>query len=373
MSIFHLVLVLSTFFLCSCGSQESLVSSGSNDSHHTPGTGPEQPSSPPELNVYRSAALIWGDLENYQAEFKLNGDAEHFVDSVRFSQTQMSFNGVIKSNTQSRDIVLVVDVSGSTQDSDPTRKNDGKCARYDAVKSVINLAKAQSDARFAVVTFDSNVVRRTPGFFPDLEQMFIGELPENILCRHGLATNYKSALESAADIFTSYAIADHLKELYFLTDGAPTYVSGNSAYSCNFEVFCSGIPQAQGLKAQGVVLGTVMLGGTQSGSDYLRDYIASSGPDNLKLHVQAENSSQLVEKLTKLAADNLVGGRIYYRDIGSSMWMNMDMLPITQTGVFQSSPIIFDSNHFPSGLEVQIRYTTSRGFNHAAYAFLRWQ
>lgn len=388
MRISQWLILSAVFLLSSCISQETIGTSGDQSVAQNPSpSGPAptqpvttttttvvQPGPPPSSSVFHSAALVWGDPQRYQADLKLTGDVNYVMDPSRFSQTALTFNGIVKSNSQPRDIVLVVDVSGSTQDSDPTRKEDGKCARYEAVRSVINLAKAQSNARFAVITFDTHVVRSSRAFYSSLEDMFPGESPKTILCQHGESTNYTEALEAARETFINDSINGHLKELYFVSDGLPRYVSGSYGYECSYyQDFCSGIPQAQALKNSGVILGTVMLGNDSNGSAYLRDYIAGMGPDNQKLHVQANDASQLVEKLSQLAADNLVSGRIYYRDMGTTLWRSMDMVPITQAGEFRSFPILFDSNLFPNGMEVQIRYSTSRGFSHSGFATIRWQ
>jgi len=324
-------------------------------------------------------SVFWGANDPSSAQLKLSGDTHHAVESAKFNKTKLSLGGMIKTNPRPRDILFLVDVSGSMQFGQPNTLPgsdpliNGSCGRLRAVQTAIQATKAQGISRFAVVTFNRVVVRSSGGYFSSLEEMFPNSVLTDIFCAGIDGTNYTNALREAITVLNQ-SPASHLKELYFLTDGEPMDIFPDSHTRCDFRyTYCNGANEANFIKnSMGALLGTLMLGENPTGNMYLENHIAGVGPSGELLHINASNSVELVESLSVLSRDNITEGAIAYRGMHQNTWSYMNMLPMVSQGKFKSHEIEFDSTLFPQGIEVRLYYNTERGHTHTGFASITW-
>jgi len=356
--------------LISCNTQESLISSGA-----------ENPELPITKSFVNTVSVFWGTQDPSNAELKLAGDKNHVLDRSKFNRTVLTLGGVVKTSPITRDIVFVVDVSGSMgthnvnnstlPGSDPLI--NGSCNRLNAVRAAINSTKAQGPSRFSLITFNRNKVRSSGGFFSSLEQMFPSENLANILCAALDGTNYTNALNEAISLL-ELSPPTHLREVYFLTDGEPMDIFPGTNNHCNYQhPFCNGRAQAITLReTMDATLGTLMLGNNSAGNLYLQNNIAGLDAHNSPLHVQAANSLDLINSLFSLSRDNLVRGTISVRAKNTQAWSEFDMLLISLNGQFKTEGFAFDSALYPEGIEMSVEYETERGHCHTGFASITW-
>ena len=356
--------------LISCNTKESLISSGA-----------ENPELPITKSFVNTVSVFWGTEDPSNAELKLAGDQNHILDRSKFNRTGLTLGGVVKTNPITRDIVFVVDVSGSMgphtvngirkPGSDPLA--NGNCYRLRAVKAAIDSTKAQGPSRFSVITFNNGVLRSPRGFFSSLEHMFPNEDLTSIFCAAIGGTNYTNALSEAISVI-ELSPSTHLREVYFLTDGEPMDIFPGTDNHCNYQhPFCNGRAQAITLReTMGATLGTLMLGNNSTGNLYLQNNIAGRDAHNSPLHVQAANSLDLINSLFSLSRDNLVQGTILVRAKNTQTWSGFNMLSITANGQFKTESFAFDSSLYPEGIEMSVEYETERGHYHTGFASITW-
>ena len=117
-----------------------------------------------------------------------------------------------------RQVMFVVDLSGSMQSSDPIV--EGRCERFHALRfSISQLAQSPNSDRFiqvGVIGFETaiQVLHQMQSPKKVLETMQASEV-----CAYGGDTNYQDALDTAFQMLTPY---QGKKDLYLISDGFPT-------------------------------------------------------------------------------------------------------------------------------------------------------
>lgn len=280
----------------------------------------------------------------------ISGDGEHKFKSTSFSQTPLTFSGkVCPPVTYPRDIVFVIDVSGSmggNGGNDP--KTNNSCGRLRAVESIINeITNRGSAAQFAIVTFSSGVTARSSAMFSERASLFAditrGGPLANTLCAASGNTSYGAGL-GAAEAILQGSRPGAIKEVYFVSDGEPTDSGGPAI--------------AQRMKAPGVLvegksipvtIATVMLG---NADDTKLKPIASSE----SLHVGAVQAGDLATVLSQLAANDIIDGTMRYRPIGTDAWEEISLKDQLRDYVFSVPSLKLDISTAPNGLEVVFEY-----------------
>ncbi|MBF0442114.1 MAG: VWA domain-containing protein, partial [Oligoflexales bacterium] len=258
------------------------------------------------------------------------GEGEHRITSNPVGEkVPLGFYGSVCQNEKLlRDIVFVVDVSGSMGSSgnfsDP-RRGDGGCGRLDAVKAIMEKYEAMGNFQFALTTFATETAFEGSAFYPNQGELFSASMKQaskrsigDILCASTTGTNYNTAFESAKRVLQK-GRDNATKEIYFISDGAPD--------PSNLD----GISIAAALKKNGITLNTksipvtiatIMLKGNDT---LLRNSIASKKPDGTPLHAFVSDSAGLVEALHGLTFYEVTKAEIEY-SIGGAPPVKVDVL-----------------------------------------------
>lgn len=265
-----------------------------------------------------------------------------------------------------RDIVLVIDTSGSMDHNDTMR--GGSCGRLAALRKVMTSIPA-GVGNFSIVTFNSDEDSSSTGLFASEAELFADIAPNGdiggVVCGAEGDTNYDAGLQRAGALL-SMGRADATKEIYFISDGEPTHQR-------------HGIQVASALKTKGVsingkkirvTIATVMLRGVDS---VLRDFIASRDARGRPLHAFVGNTSLLTQALNDLTSNIIAGVELKYRPIGSTQWTRLDVSQYLQGFNFKLPSVSIDMERdTPNGLEVLFEYWDSRDNRYSSEGQLVW-
>jgi hypothetical protein len=381
-------LVVTAFLaLTACGAETDFAGSNGKrggedavvkDDSEAPGT--ETPAEPPIENPIPTdtpyAALTWfwecdstpggAPTAKNDEEVVLKGTGPHAFYPGQLKGTPITFSGKLcQPAAVPRDILFVIDVSGSMQDNDPRIGNS--CGRLAAIQQVI-ASLVGTDARYGLVAFSSTAVN-SPSYYQTEAELFTAMgAPINsadVACAFISGTNYDAAL-SSAQLLLPQGRAGATKEIYFVSDGQPDFGS-------------EGIARASTMKATGVTIGadtmpltiaTIMLGGTDT---VLENSIASRDSGGKALHAYVAQTGDLAQVLTGLTANSIEGGDLSYRAIGSSNWTKLDLMSHLQGFDFTLPSISIDSDGAPEGLEVKYEYFDKRGNRFESGGKLVWK
>ena len=305
----------------------------------------------------------------------ISGSGDHTFKSTSFDKTPLTFSGkVCPPVTYPRDIVFVIDVSGSMVDGFRRVGNDtmvaNSCGRLKAVEAIVNDITARGgDSRFGIVTFSTGVVAKSSTMFSDRVNLFAdiakGGNIEDTLCAGISDTSYGEGL-GAAEAILSGSRPGAVKEVYFVSDGVPT--DGTA-----------GATVAERLKNQGVViegknipvtLATAMLG---PGDDtILKTQIASVDSNGAPMHVGSVQAAQLASTLSKLAENQITEGKMQYRPIGTDPWQEISLTQSLKDYSFSVPSITLDKSVAPKGLEVTFEYRDKKKNVYSSQGRILW-
>lgn len=307
----------------------------------------------------------------------LDGSGAHELSPGRFADVPMTLRSQVCPMDQSRDIVFIVDISASMYQGD--KGNDvptnGTCNRLEAVKKVITLAGGAAGGKFAVVTFNADVVYTSPAFGNTLDEALGGNNPASVLCAGVLGTNYKAPLARAQTLFQT-ARTGSSREIYIVSDGLPEF---ETTVDGRFDTRVNGKAEAKSLRDSGALIATVMLGDYAPGSDYMKSFISSSikladGQDFI-MHSSVSNTTDLtnvLNTLSTMAVNDVVLGELRYRAIGAATWIVVDLMPYRRNNEFLLPPLTLNQTNTPQGFEFTIRYQERRNAVHETAGRFIW-
>ena len=267
-----------------------------------------------------------------------------------------------------RDIVFVIDISGSMNTNDRLRA-DGTCGRYDSVMAVVNSIAAGTSVQYSGVTFNSATAQQSTAFVSNAALMFGSQNLASVVCATGGNTNYSAPLSSSLNLLQT-ARADASQEVYFVTDGRPEDGSGNGVVNSAI----NGVAQATSIKARGATIATIMLGADAIGNTHLKDSIASNtGTGDAKMHENVTETSKLANSLRDLAANDVKSGEIMYRAVGAVDWKKFDMTKhrVGDSFALPSFPLVLAE--VPEGVEVKFTYEDRRGKSFSGQGTLNFE
>lgn len=287
----------------------------------------------------------------FKSNVVIQGGGKHKFFASSFSKTPLIFSGkVCPPSTYPRDIVFVIDVSGSMAGwggNDP--KVNNSCGRLRAVQAIIDgIGSAGGDAQFAIVTFSSGVMAKSSSMYATTSSLF-GDVAKsgsiaNTLCAASGDTNYGAGLVAAEDILSG-SRAGAIKEIYFVSDGEPTDNNGPTVAD---RLKKTGVLDEDGKRVP-VSIATVMLG--SANDEKIREL--TSKPE---MHAGAVSAGDLADVLGELAKNDIVEGKIKYRPIGRDYWDEIMLMDKLQDYSFSVSASVIDQEIAPNGLDVSFQY-----------------
>jgi len=298
------------------------------------------------------------------------GGGDHVVSKADVANHPIIFSGkVCHASDSKRDIVLVVDVSGSMDDNDPRKGNS--CARLRALDQVLQISASGQNNQFAIATFSSAVEFASSRFFDNAQDLYAdlaaGGNIADVVCAETSGTNYTAGFQEAWNRL-SMGRPDALKEVYFLSDGAPDRGK-------------EGVDLATQLKAGGITIdgkhikttiATVMLG--NGNDDILKNKIASKTPDGTVLHARAD-ASNLAEILGQLAQNGIQTGYLNYRALtggDQGKWQRVDLRPYLKDGGFILPSMAVNPSTVGTGIEIRLEYYDRTGQKYVVSGRLIW-
>jgi hypothetical protein len=286
----------------------------------------------------------------------LKGGGTHELDKDKIAGTPVIFSGTLcPPADQPRDIVLVIDSSGSMTDNDPLV--GGTCGRLQAVQSVI-ASLPQGPSRMGLVTFGSDLGATSGQLFETQDQLFAaiapGGLIADVLCAADGTTNYDAGLNQASALLSA-GRAEASKEIYFVSDGAPNA----DATGVNIAATLKNPGLLVGARTVPVMIGTVMLAGTDT---VLEQLIASKDPVTGKpLHVFAAQTDLLAKALEDLSKNEIAAAELKYRLSDTADYTSLDLRQYLNGLDFTLPPITLSADEAVSSVEVVLEYTDKKG------------
>lgn len=276
-----------------------------------------------------------------------------------------------------RDAVFVVDVSGSMGVNDPyipDAANPGHytCGRLEALRALLDKMPAATSS-FGIALFSDDVEGASTQMFTDRQALLAdiaqgGDIEDQI-CQYLGGTYYAEGLSAAKTLLATSRL-DATKEIYFLTDGAPTDASDAERVATDLRT--NGV--TIGTEARPVTIATIMLGRTSD--TFLRDKIASKDAAGLPYHVVANNAGDLAGALDTLADSQLAGAHILHgADPLVGTLAEIDVMPFfdAATNKFQlpDMPLSIDSRQ--TGYVMTFEYWDTNGHRFTVNGKLDWQ
>lgn len=301
-------------------------------------------------------------------EIVIEGVGPHRFLPAQLDGSPLVFQGKLCEPQQlPRDIVFVIDTSGSMNDNDP-RVGD-TCGRLTAIDAVLSSLPAGGTGRFGLVTFNTLLDRNSTMLFDSRDALFanlagVGGIAD-VVCNAFGGTNYDAGLVKAEELLRTSGRAAATKEIYFISDGQPN-------------PGLEGIPLASSLKTTGVTIGadsipvtiaTIMLAGADT---VLEQFIASRGPDGKPLHAFVAQISQLTKALADLVSNEVVGAELAWRPIGAAQWNATNLLDHLQGFNFILPSFNINHSEAPQGLEVRYEYFDKHDNRYLSEGKLLW-
>jgi von Willebrand factor type A domain len=224
-----------------------------------------------------------------------------------------------------REVVFIVDVSGSMSGTDPEvdvkpiegvkRENNAvakTCGRMDALEAILAKMPA-GKTKFAVATYDDRVVHFSTHLFNNKQDLYADLLRgepatvkiKDVICRAGLGTSYKVGLDKAKAILLT-GEAGSTKEMIFLSDGEPqdskpTILATTADFKTNGVTI--------GGRKQSISIATLLLG-TAVTSDILKSMasVDNSVSPPAPIFAKAANASDLADVLGRMIDNNKLQG-----------------------------------------------------------------
>ena len=267
-----------------------------------------------------------------------------------------------------RDVVFVIDVSGSMSDQDPLvdgpAGSDTKtCGRLEALKAI--LAKMPAGiTSFGVVTYDDSVEKNSSKLFKTKAELFddltgtASGAPkiETIICLNADGTTYSAGLNGAAEVLKK-GEQNATKEIIFLSDGEPD--DGNRARILAENLKTQGINT--GGRQQTVSIATVFLG-TEAPADKVLETMASVDKTKIPpkpIYAEAKDAELLAEILGKMIDNNKLQGSnvVQGGDAASSSRTTIDVFKdIDAKNQFVTAPFVLQLDRAQANYVLDFSY-----------------
>jgi|GEM_PF-907488 len=321
---------------------------------------PEPPATPvpaPVVDEPKSFALTWnwpctGSVNAAQTDAALagssdlNGAGSHRVAANPADRIKLTINRQhCTVGETKRDIVFIVDTSGSMKDNDP--KNGTKCGRLSAIQNIVSSFDKPENIRIGGVIFNDTAI--SSGAMMDTTQFLASSIASSAsLCKNSGGTNYQSGLKLAIDLLSD-AREGSVREVYFISDGEPNSAAGQD-----------GAVEAAILKDKlrvGATIATLMI----KGNDAKLMAIASKDKNGVPLHRKTDNASELAMLIGELSRNEIEEMVFSYKQIGSDNWYEEQITDNLASGSATLTLPEFTRSQFGRGLFFKVEYTDRYG------------
>ncbi len=300
------------------------------------------------------------------SEHVVEGTGPHSIAAGKLKGTPVIFSGhLCEPQRRQRDIVFVVDVSGSMNENDPRVGNT--CGRLQAIESVM-ASVSNGNANFAIVTFGTGNTRSSSKLFDNQAALFAdvsgGQNIADVLCDAAGGTNYDAGLTRAAELL-QFSREKAGKEVYFVSDGKPNGGQDGIAIATSMKNTGVAINGALHL----VTIATVMMAGVD---EVLEKFIASVDSNGKPMHAFVSQTAELAKVLTELSDNEIVGAELRYRQIGTTDYTVLNLLDYLQGFDFVLPSININLENGTEGLEVVYEYFDKQDNRYTTGGKLLW-
>ncbi len=300
------------------------------------------------------------------SEHVVEGTGPHSIEAGKLKGTPVIFSGrLCEPQRRQRDIVFVVDVSGSMNENDPRVGNT--CGRLQAIESVM-ASVSNGNANFAIVTFGTGNTRSSSKLFDNQAALFAdvsgGQNIADVLCDAAGGTNYDAGLTRAAELL-QFSREKAGKEVYFVSDGKPNGGQDGIAIATSMKNTGVAINGALHL----VTIATVMMAGVD---EVLEKFIASVDSNGKPMHAFVSQTAELAKVLTELSDNEIVGAELRYRQIGTTDYTVLNLLDYLQGFDFVLPSININLENGTEGLEVVYEYFDKQDNRYTTGGKLLW-
>lgn len=299
--------------------------------------------------------------EKVEGHLVFAGGGSHATSAAISQEIQLQLGGRLCNPEETkRNVVFIIDASGSMVENDPII--NGECGRLRALKQMFR--QASGNTGFALVAFSESVVFASPQFVYTEQELYdqfeSPEFPELTVCQALESTYYDRGLEAAEALFEGIPEGES-KEVFFLSDGAPTFEH-------------EGIQISQSLKLSGVTIAAIMLKGADM---ILKDYIASVDANGDPLFASAAEASVLEEIYSMLQERSRVGvvaAELGFRPLYSDAeFTTVNPFEHLDGRNFKVPPMPLSSDVFHDGIEVYYRYRLKTGESETIWGQLEYE
>jgi hypothetical protein len=299
---------------------------------------------------------------------QLSDQGEHAINFDPKTPTDFKFSGkVCPPSELDRDLVFVVDVSGSMVDNDP--RIIDSCARLEALQGLLQSltlpkpgGSGVSNVRFGVATFSSSLLTYSTGLYSNAQKFFTdlskGGPPADVLCLADGGTNYDSGITKAAELLQGGRVGA-TKEIYLISDGQPT--QGQEGIALATQLKDLGVTVAGSGSPIKVTIATMMLKGVDT---VLESKVASKDPNGKPLHSFVQNAQDLGKVLGSLAESQMTKATIRVEQEASGQVVKtdlLDLMPYIKQLEFNMPPLTVNWANPTAKLKVDVIYTDSHG------------
>ncbi len=345
-----------------------------------------EPAPPPEPDIVatpsvRAVDWYWTcDAEKDQKSIPtsseelvvLKDQGDHPISYDPAVPTTFKFMGRVCPPSQlDRDIVFVVDVSGSMDTNDPRIVDS--CARLEGMQSILKTltnrpGQNPEAVRFGVITFSSSLMTYSTGLYGS-SQKFFDDLarsgkPADVLCEAVGGTNYESGIVKAAELLKGGRVGA-TKEVYLISDGQPT--EGQDGIVLATQLKTTGVVVAPTPNSPNsptpvkVTFATLMLKGVDT---VMESKLASRDINGKPLHAFVQKAQDLGASLGSLAESNITKAELRVTQLaadGGTQVKSIDMMPYLKSFDFGLPPIKIDWVGPGSKLKVDVIYSDTHG------------
>jgi uncharacterized protein YegL len=287
----------------------------------------------------------------------VEGTGPHKVEFDTSSTLDVHVSGFLcPPKSEKRDIVFVVDVSGSTADTD-RRYSDGTgktCERKKAVKALLDKLVKEPGVEVGLVAFDTDVSYSSSELSP-ISTISTDEYQTAELCAYRGGTNYGDALDRAAELL-ELGRENARKEVYFITDGEPNEESTSRRAAAKLR--------------EKAVIATIMFG--DGDDEHLRTEVASRDKNDRPLHAMVKNVKDLATTLENLAKAIPVKGTYKYKPVTGGDWKEGDLWQFVKDGVFDIPALTIEPSAYPDGISFSFTYEDNRGQSVSQAGEITW-